>query len=183
MEEMEEHNFLEMVALALEDDKGCCWAYVMYDKHYLSDYLEVESQSATNVTIHPLGLELFEDTFENTQWRNIKQMQQLRLNASALNRHWKTHTGERPNKCNQCDYATSCADVLKTHLKTHSGKSQTNATNANMHALLQAIWGHIYEKTQWWKAEQMRPIWLCILLRKCFEDAFENSQWRKAEQM
>ena len=42
--------------------------------------------------------------------------------ASALNRHWKTHTGERPNKCNQCDYATSCADVLKTHLKTHSGE-------------------------------------------------------------
>ena len=31
--EMKEHNCLEMVALALEGDKGCCWAYVMCDKH------------------------------------------------------------------------------------------------------------------------------------------------------
>ena len=53
--EMKEHNFLEMVALALEDDKGCCM-YVCMIKHYLSDYLEVESQSATNVTIQSLGL-------------------------------------------------------------------------------------------------------------------------------
>ena len=103
--------------------------------------------------------------------------------ASALKAHLKMHSGEKPNKCNLCDYASAHASNLRTHLKTHSGKSQTNATNANMHALLQAIWGHIYEKTQWWKAEQMRPIWLCILLRKCFEDAFENAQWRKAEQM
>ena len=70
--EMKEHNFLEMVALALEDDKGCCWAYVMYDKHDLSDYLEVESQSATHVTIPSVGL--FEDTFENAQWRKVEQM-------------------------------------------------------------------------------------------------------------
>ena len=47
----------------------------MCDKHYLSDNLEVESQSATNVTIQPLGLGLFEDTFENAQWRKVKQMQ------------------------------------------------------------------------------------------------------------
>ena len=52
---MEEHNFLEqMVALALEDDKGCCM-YVCMIKHYLSDYLEVESQSATHVTIYPVS--------------------------------------------------------------------------------------------------------------------------------
>ena len=44
----------------------------MYDKHYLSDYLEVESQSATNVTLHPLWLGLFEYTFENAQWRTSK---------------------------------------------------------------------------------------------------------------
>ena len=31
--------------------------------------LEVKSQSATNVTLHPLGLGLFEYTFKNAQWR------------------------------------------------------------------------------------------------------------------
>ena len=47
----------------------------MYDEHYLSDYLEVESQSATHVTIPSLGLGLFEDTFENAQSRQVKQME------------------------------------------------------------------------------------------------------------
>ena len=43
----------------------------MYDKHYLSDYLEVESQSATNVTIQSLGLGLF-DTFEKSTMEKSK---------------------------------------------------------------------------------------------------------------
>ena len=30
--------------------------------------------------------------------------------------------GEKPNKCNQCEYASSRADTLRTHLKTHSGE-------------------------------------------------------------
>ena len=29
----------------------------------------------------------------------------------------------------------------------------------------------------------MRPVWLCISLRKRFEDTFENAQWRKVKQM
>ena len=32
------------------------------------------------------------------------------------------HSEERLNKCNQCDYASSRAGNLKTHLKTHSGE-------------------------------------------------------------
>ena len=44
----------------------------IYDEHYLSYYLEVKSQSATNVTLHPLGLGLFEYTFKNAQWRTSK---------------------------------------------------------------------------------------------------------------
>ena len=67
MKEMEEQNFLEMAALALEDDKAV--VEHMHEKH-LCDYLEVESQSATNVTIQSHGLSgrKFEDTFENAQW-------------------------------------------------------------------------------------------------------------------
>ena len=89
---------------------------------------------------------LFEETFENTQWRKVKQMQPMRLcffkfenahwyksyecnqcdyassYAHHLRRHLKTHSGEKSNKCNQCDFASSDAGSLRRHLKTHSGE-------------------------------------------------------------
>ena len=33
----------------------------------------------------------------------------------------KTHTGEKPNTCNQCNYASPHASHLRLHLITHSG--------------------------------------------------------------
>ena len=59
--------------------------------------------------------------------------------ASALRRHLKTHSEEKPKKCNQCDYATSQAGNLRTHLKIHSGKNQINAISVTMHSFKQAI--------------------------------------------
>ena len=40
-----------------------------------------------------------------------------------------------------------------------------------------------YENTQWRKAKQMQPVWLCMLWSKFVEDTFDNSQWRKVKQM
>jgi KRAB domain-containing zinc finger protein len=34
----------------------------------------------------------------------------------------KAHSGEKSNKCNRCDYASSQAGDLMRHLETHSGE-------------------------------------------------------------
>ena len=49
---------------------------------------------------------------------------------------WKD-TGEKLNKCNQCDYALTDTTSLRQHLKTHSGeeKKQSNVLNVVMHLL------------------------------------------------
>ena len=50
------------------------------------------------------------------------------------------HGGEKSNKCSQCDFASSHADSLKTHMKTHSRKKkQINVTSVLIHLLMQAI--------------------------------------------
>ena len=48
--------------------------------------------------------------------------------AGHLRTHMKIHTGEKTNKCNQCDYASSNVSNLRRHLKTHSGE-KTNKCN------------------------------------------------------
>ena len=69
--------------------------------------------------------------------------------------HLKAHSGEKSNKYNQCDYASSLASDLRIHLKVHSGK----------------------------KPKRMQPMSLCFLSCRRFEDTFKNAQWRKVKQM
>ena len=41
--------------------------------------------------------------------------------ASNLRRHLKTHSGEKSNKCNQCEYASSSKSNLNKHVIIHIG--------------------------------------------------------------
>ena len=42
--------------------------------------------------------------------------------ADVLRKHLKTNTGEKSNKCIQCSYKSSHVDNLRTYLKTHNSK-------------------------------------------------------------
>ena len=59
----------------------------------------------------------------------------------SLRGHLKTHSGEKLNKCNQCDYAI-CIHAGKHFegaCKYPVEKSQTNVTNATMHPRRQTL--------------------------------------------
>ena len=85
---------------------------------------------------------------------------------------------KKSSKCNQCDYVSSRTSHLRQHLKIHTRKSQTNATNGAMHSLRKAVWGDIWKRTVE-KIKQMQPMRLCFFWGRQFEDTFENAHWRK----
>ena len=90
--------------------------------------------------------------------------------------HLKTHAGEKSNKFNQCDYASSRAfwgDIWKHTV----GKSQTNAANATMHPLRQAIWGDIWKHTVENRWRNLTSV--TIHLGQVLWGFTSNTEWRK----
>ena len=88
----------------------------------------------------------FEGSFENAQWRKIKQMQRMRL--WILNK----------SKTNATNVTLPLLwhGVWRIIWKCTVEKSQTNATYATMNPLIKAIWGNIWKRTVE-KVKQMQP--------------------------
>ena len=60
-------------------------------------------------------------TIDNvTKSNKCNQCDYASSRADSLRTHLKTHSGEKSNKCNQCDYASSQAGHLRKHLKRHN---------------------------------------------------------------
>ena len=53
---------------------------------------------------------------------------QLVIYSNALVTHKRTHTGEKPFKCDLCNYATSFSSTLVTHKRTHTGEKPFKCT-------------------------------------------------------
>ena len=67
-----------------------------------------------------LWTKCFEEPSENEQWGKVKQTQPVW--PCILSGKRFEYTLEKLNKCSQCNYASSQAGNLRTHLKTHSGE-------------------------------------------------------------
>ena len=89
-----------------------------------------------------------------------------------LRAHLNKHNGEKSQKCNQCDYASSHAGHLRTHLKTHSGE-KSNKCNQCDYASSQASTLRTHLKTH---RGVKNALWLCLFWGMKFEDTFENKQ-------
>ena len=59
--------------------------------------------------------------------------------AGDLNTHFKTNSGEKPKKCNHCNFALSEAGNLRRHLKKHIGEKTTNANSGTLDPHRQVI--------------------------------------------
>ena len=123
----------------------------------------------------------FEEAFKNTQWRKPYKCNQCDYDSShafTLRTHLKTHRGEKSNKCNQCDYASSQAGSLRRHLKTHSGE-KSNKCNQCDYASSEA--GKLRRHLKTHSGQKPNKYNQCVLSWKRFEETFENAEWRKVK--
>ena len=116
--------------------------------------------------LHILSGKQFEEAFENTQRRKIKQMQPMWFRILSVNHIWGLifkHTVEiSQNKCSQCVFGSFWAGNLRTQMKTHSGK-KSNKCNQCEYACSDPSGLKTYLKTCTEEnSKQIQPMWLCI---------------------
>ena len=74
----------------------------------------------------------------------------LKKNSNLL-RQLRTHTGEKPYQCSQCDQIFSTQSDLKTHLRTHGGGNPYQCNQCDKTFLTQSrlkihLMTHTWEK-------------------------------------
>ena len=116
-----------------------------------------------------LGRE-FEGTFENAQWRKVKQMQPMWLYLFSGTEFEGSFENAQWRKVKQ----------MQRMRLWILNKSKTNATNVTLPLLRQAIWGHIWkrtvEKSQINAANVTLPLLWHVIMRRHLK-----THWRKVK--
>ena len=122
--------------------------------------------------------ECSEDTFENPQWRKVKQMQPMWLCIHICKRFVGTFENTQWRKIKQMQPVWLCILLLALWgliWKYTVEKNQTNAANVTLPLLGQSIWGDIW-KRKVEKSKQKKLVWFCLFWSKLFEYVFKTSQ-------
>ena len=77
-------------------------------------------------------------THSGEKLNQCNQCDYVSSDPSTLRTHLKRHSGDKSNKCNQCNFASTWPANLRMHLKSHSGEKSIDAANVIMHPLEQA---------------------------------------------
>ena len=87
------------------------------------------SSSIRSVGVEWLSLSITFTCFFAVMERNVENFELLKNNVTMKGTMGVTKTGQgkKSNKCNRCDYVSSEAGDLRTHLITHSGE-KSNVT-------------------------------------------------------
>ena len=128
-------------------------------------------------------------TIVSAHCRTQFTMLQTIVSAHCRTQLWAHNAAELSELLSLCDQTiTSSYNCERTMPRTiHNA-----AHNSQCHAQLQPMWLCIFlswcfedafKNAQWRKVKQMRPVWLCLLWSKFFMETFENTQWRKFKQM
>ena len=101
---------------------------------------DIQMQPMWVASFHPSSLRTHLKTHSGEKSDKCHQCDFASSRAGHLRIHLKTHSGEKSNKCNQCNFATAYASILRTHLKYTVPKSQTNATSVILYHHVQTVY-------------------------------------------
>ena len=84
--------------------------------------------------------------------------------ASNLRSHLLMHAGIKSKKCNQCDFASIHTGNLRTHLKTHTGEKSYKCRLGFQNFLLVSIWAERRRRKvrRWEHLKMYPPDWILV---------------------
>ena len=119
----EEVDLFELMCQVL--DHGI-FVHGMARKGFYFKELKFEVDDQTRLLIDSWSAMSILDYMHQRMHNNLPDETHL---PNALKIHLTIHSGEKLNKCNQCNYASSRRDHLRTHLKRHSTGEKSNKCN------------------------------------------------------